>query len=180
MKTESIAETRLKRSPLKIRQMDIDDVAPVFHLGEALFRAEESPNTYRTWDKYEVVELFYADSEYCLVASLEDEIVGFCLGNTITKTHSAWKYGYLVWLGVAPAFQRSGVAEKLFRRFKDIMLKHNVRMLVADTEEENLPALKFFRKQGFRNPQKHIYLTMNLENERMLIKKKNHTGFHEK
>lgn len=174
MKTEKTTESGSRRPPFKIRQMDIDDLADVFHLGERLFRADESPNTYRTWDKYEVVALFYADTEFCLVAELEEKIIGFCLGNTITKPHSAWKYGYLVWLGVAPAFQRTGVAERLFRRFKEIMLKHNVRMLMVDTEEDNLAALRLFRKLGFRNPQRHIYMTMNLESERQLIKKKNH------
>jgi len=35
-------------------------------------------------------------------------------------------------------------------------------MLIVDTEADNLPALQFFRKMGFGNPQEHIYLTMNL------------------
>jgi ribosomal protein S18 acetylase RimI-like enzyme len=98
--------------------------------------------------------------------------VGFALGTTITKSHSAWKYGHLVWLGVAPEFQRLGVAQKLFNRFKDIMLKSHVRMLLVDTEAENLPALHLFRKLGFGNPQQHIYLTMNLAAESQLFKKK--------
>ena len=161
-----------KRPLLKIRHMEIDDIPTVFHLGEKLFKAEESPNTYRTWDEYEVVELYYSDVDFCLVATAGEKLVGFALGSTITKAHSAWKYGHLIWLGVDPVFQRTGVAERLFKRFKEIMLKENVRMLVVDTETENLPALRFFRKLGFRNPQQHIYLTMNLESERQLMKKK--------
>jgi ribosomal protein S18 acetylase RimI-like enzyme len=161
-----------RRHIVKIREMEIDDVAKVFHLGEKLFKAEEVPNTYRTWDEYEVIELFHGDAEFCLVAELEDEIVGFALGTTITKSHSAWKYGHLVWLGVAPEFQRLGVAQKLFNRFKDIMLKSHVRMLLVDTEAENLPALHLFRKLGFGNPQQHIYLTMNLAAESQIFKKK--------
>lgn len=163
---------KLKRPAFKIRQMEIDDIAMVFHLGEKLFKAEEAPNTYRTWDEYEVIELYYGDVEFCLVAALNKKIIGFALGSTITKAHSAWKYGHLIWLGVDPKYQRIGVAERLFRRFKEIMLKENVRMLVVDTELENLPALRLFRKLGFRNPQQHLYLTMNLESERQLMKKK--------
>jgi len=147
---------------LHIREMEIDDLSEVFHLGETLFKAEEVPNMYRTWDPYEVVGLFQSDSEYCLVAEIDDRIVGFALGTTITKSHSAWKYGYLIWLGIHPKRQRHKIAEKLFRRFKAIMVKEGARILMVDTQAENLPALRLFQKLGFDNPQKHIYLTMNL------------------
>lgn len=167
---------RPKRPAIKIREMEIDDIAQVFHLGEKLFTAESAPNTYRTWDEYEVIELFYGDVEFCLVAVLGEKIVGFVLGTTITKTHSAWKYGHLVWLAVDPPFQGKGIAEKLFKRFKDVMLKHDVRMLVVDTDAENLPALRLFRRLGFGNPQQHIYLTMNLAGERQLMRKRSNGG----
>ena len=167
-----------KRPMFKIRQMEIDDIAMVFHLGEKIFKAEEAPNTYRTWDQYEVVELYYGDVEFCLVAAADKKIAGFALGSTITKAHSAWKYGHLIWLGVDPKYQRMGIAERLFKRFKEIMLKENVRMLVVDTETDNIPALKLFRKLGFRNPQQHIYLTMNLESERQLMKKRESDNGH--
>jgi len=169
-------EPKSRRSSIKIREMEIDDIAQVFHLGEKLFTVESAPNTYRTWDEYEVIELFYGDVEFCLVAVKDEKIVGFILGTTITKTHSAWKYGHLVWLAVDPALQRKGVAEKLFRRFKDVMLKHDVRMLVVDTDAENLPALRLFRRLGFGNPKQHIYLTMNMAGERQLMKKKANGG----
>ena len=66
-----------KRSDLIIRQMEIDDLADVFHLGEKLFTASEVPNLYRTWDEYEVVNLFQSDPEFCLVAESEEEIMGY-------------------------------------------------------------------------------------------------------
>lgn len=169
MNTDEDHTARAKRPIVKIREMEIDDIATVFHLGEKLFDAQTVPNTYRTWDEYEVIDMFQSDSEFCLVAEADDKLVGFALGTTITKTHSAWKYGHLVWLGVDLDFQRLGIAEKLFHRFQDLMIKDGVRMLLVDTEEENLPALHFFRKLGFGNPQQHIYLTMNLAQQ---LKKK--------
>nr|MBF0221721.1 GNAT family N-acetyltransferase [Desulfobulbaceae bacterium] len=161
-----------KRINIKIREMEIDDLSEVFHLGEDLFKAQNSPNMYRTWDPYEVVGLFHSDTEFCLVAEVGDDIIGFALGTTIEKSHSAWKYGYLIWLGIKPEFQRTGVAEKLFRRFKDLMLKCKVRMLLVDTQSENLPALRFFRKIGFGHPTEHIYLTMNVTAEKQALTKK--------
>ena len=169
-------EEKHRRGSLKIREMEIDDLADVFHLGEEIFSADKTPNTYRTWDEYEVIELYYADSEFCIVADLDDKIVGFALATTITKARSAWKYGHLIWLGVDPAHQRSGVAERLFRRFKEIMLANKVRMLVVDTDAENLPALRFFRKHGFGNPTQHIYMTMNLTTQRHSPRRTNNGG----
>ena len=85
------------------------------------------------------------------------------VGTTVTKTHSAWKYGHLIWLGVDPDIQGHGIASKLFHRFRDIMVEEGVRMLVVDSEADNLPALYFFRKMGFGSPQEHIYLALNLD-----------------
>lgn len=161
--TAKPSELKSKRTNIVIREMEIDDLAPVFHLGEQLFTAERVPNLYRTWDEYEVIEFFQSDTEYCLVAEIEDRIIGFLLGTTVTKSHSAWKYGYLVWLGTDPDFRGQGIASKLFNRFRDLMAAEDVRILMIDTEADNLPALQFFRKMGFGNPQEHIYLTLNLD-----------------
>ncbi len=153
----------LKKKPtLKIRPMEIDDLAPVFHLGEKLFTANTFPNLYRTWDEYEVVGLFQSDSDYCFIAELEEQMTGFAMGTVITKANSAWKYGHLIWMGVDPQYSRQGIAERLLKYFRDAMLEEGVRMLIVDTEADNLPALRFFRKMGFGNPQQHIYLSMNL------------------
>jgi ribosomal protein S18 acetylase RimI-like enzyme len=156
------AEARKKAQGLRIRLLDVDDLAPVFHLGEKLFTAHTVPNLYRTWDEFEVVGLFQSDSEYCFVAEIDEQLVGFVLGTVITKARSAWKYGHLIWMGVDPAFTRQGIAERLANHFLEIMLEAGVRMLIVDSEADNLPALKFFGKMGFGNPQEHIYLTMNL------------------
>lgn len=156
------ADKKRRRQNLVIRQMEIDDLAEVFHLGEKLFTARLVPNLYRTWDEYEVVGLFQSDPEFCLVAEIDDEIVGFALGTTVSKSHSAWKYGHLVWLGIEPGLRRQGIADRLFKHFRDLMLESGVRMLLVDTEADNLPALQFFRKMGFGSPQEHIYMSLNL------------------
>jgi len=47
-----------KRPEVNIRQMEIDDIGSVYHLGEKLFTSEEFPILYRTWDAYEVTDHF--------------------------------------------------------------------------------------------------------------------------
>ena len=160
---------RGKRLSISIRPMEIDDLAQVFHLGERLFTAEDVPNLYRTWDEHEVVDLFHSDPELCLVAEEGERIVGFAMGTTVTKSRSAWKYGHLVWLGVDPEYQGTGVAEKLFHALLELMLEDGVRILIVDTEADNYAAIKFFRKMGFSHPQEHIYLAMNLDNLRQRL-----------
>jgi ribosomal protein S18 acetylase RimI-like enzyme len=155
-------DPRKRAVGLRIRPLDVDDLAPVFHLGEKLFTATTVPNLYRTWDEFEVVGLFQSDPEYCFVAEIDERLAGFVLGTVISKTRSAWKYGHLIWMGVDPAFARQGIADRLARHFLEIMLESGVRMLIVDTEADNLPAVEFFRKMGFGNPQEHIYLTLNL------------------
>ena len=63
---------------VRIREMTIDDLSEVFHLGENLFTSEYSPSMYRTWDEYEITTLFNSDNDLCLVAELEDEHHRFC------------------------------------------------------------------------------------------------------
>ncbi len=147
---------------IKIRTMEIDDIAQVFHLGEKLFTHDESPNLYRTWDEYEVVDFFTDEPDLCLVASLGDTIVGFLLATTIDKRKSAWKYGYLVWLGVDDGYQGSRIGTRLYREFLSMMDERHVRMLLVDIDAENEDGYRFFRKQGFHSPQDHIYLSLNL------------------
>jgi ribosomal protein S18 acetylase RimI-like enzyme len=150
-----------KKLDIEIREMEVDDIPAVFHLGEKVFTAEKTPTLYRTWDEFEVISMFNEDHEYCLVAEQEGKIIGFALGNIVTKKKSAWKYGYLVWMVVAPDCQRQGVASRLFNKFADKMIEDGVRIFLVDTEADNLSALHFFRAKGFGSPEQHIYLTYN-------------------
>ncbi|WP_020612989.1 GNAT family N-acetyltransferase [Sediminispirochaeta bajacaliforniensis] len=151
-----------KGAEYEVRQAGIDDLASIFHLGEKVFTSHGYSNLYRTWDEYEVTTFFNQESENVLVAEDDGKVVGFAMGTTIEKARSAWSYGHLVWLGVEPDYARSGLGSMLFDRFKRLMKKQGVRMLMVDTQADNKPAISFFRKKGFENPTRHVYLTMQL------------------
>jgi len=146
----------------RIREMTIDDLPEVFHIGEEVFTAEYSQSLYRTWDEYEITTLFNTDSELCLVAEVDEKILGFALGTTVSKHNSPWKYGYLVWLGVRKDIQKGRVGSGLFKEIKRRMKEQGVRMILIDTSADNLAAIRFFEKQGFGNIQQHVYMTLNL------------------
>lgn len=145
----------------EIRAMKIDDLAAVFHMGEAIFTAKY-PNLQRMWDEYEVTGMFNTDTEFCMVADSQQQVIGFVMGKVIDKPRIPRKYGYLAWLGVAPGFQRFGVAGKLFEAFKQAMLSHRIEMILVDTQTDNTRAISFFQSRGFTHPTKHLYLSLDL------------------
>jgi ribosomal protein S18 acetylase RimI-like enzyme len=152
-----------KKDKTTIRQMEIDDISAVYHLGEKLFTSEELPILYRTWDPYEVTDYFSSDPDYCLVAEVDDKVVGFILANTIEKEATAWKrYGYLSWIGVDEAFQRTGLGLRLYRELEERFQKEGVRMIIADTETENEEAIAFFKTIGFSPARRHVWLAKTL------------------
>ena len=159
-----------------IREMEIDDLSAVYHLGEKLFTSDEFPILYRTWDPYEVTDYFSTDPEYCLVAETEDDrIVGFVLANMIEKEGTAWKkYGYLTWIGVEESFQRTNLGQRLYNKIEDTFQKQGARMVMADTDAENQGALLFLNAMGFSARAQHVWLAKTLQKQRR--KKKDDTG----
>jgi ribosomal protein S18 acetylase RimI-like enzyme len=145
---------------INVREMDIDDLAPVYHLGEDVFTSDLYPYIYRTWDEWEVIGLYNTDPEYCLVAEIDEQLAGFVLGTVISK--ASWMYGYIMWLGVSPKCQRRGVGDKLVDKLVERMIEDGVRFMMADTDPANTPAVKFFTRKGFGNTRQHIFLSMNL------------------
>lgn len=150
---------------ITIRNPNIDDLAPVFHLGEKIFTYRMSPTLYRTWDEFEVVEFFLSSQECCFVAESDEEIVGFLLGYIIDRKNATRKVGYLTWIGVDPDFESKGLAGKLFAKFRKVMHENEVELLLVDTEANNHRALKFFQRVGFKSPRDHLYLTLKMDEE---------------
>ncbi|MCF8061355.1 MAG: GNAT family N-acetyltransferase [Deltaproteobacteria bacterium] len=148
--------------PVTIRPMRIEDLAPVFQLGERLFTLSESPSLYRTWDEFEVIDLYRNDPGSCLVAEWNGRVGGFVLATVIDKRNSPRRYGYLVWFGVAESLRGRGIGRRLFAAFRGIMEEGGVRMLLVDTEARNVEALRFFEKCGFSSPRDHVYLSLQL------------------
>jgi len=159
----SQGEGKKWKGEINIRQMEIDDLASVYHLGERLFTSEEMPILYRTWDPYEVTEYFSSDPDYCLVAETEGGVVGFALATTIEKEGTAWKrYGYIAWMGLDEAFQRSNLGRRMYRRLEEEMLEDGVRMVIADTDGDNAEAIAFFKAIGFTPRSQHVWLAKTL------------------
>ena len=158
--------------PVEIRPMDLGDMEAVFELGLKLFTAEKFPTLYRSWDEHELMQIFNTDEDTCLVAKTADLVVGFALGRVMEKPRSAWRYGWLEWLGVEPRYKRAGLATRLLSQLTNLFIERDARIMLVDTDEENHSALAFFRRQGFGQDIRHVYLSLNLENHPKYIERK--------
>lgn len=152
--------------PIHVRELELEDLPAVYALGERLFTAERWPSLYRTWDEYELAEFFASEADNCFIAEDDDgRLIGFILGTIIEKRRSAWTYGWVLWLGVDPDIGRGGIASRLLERITERFEEEGVRILIADTDPQNEPAVRFFEKNGFGHPRSHVYLSKNLSKE---------------
>jgi len=172
---ESSTPVRRQRAkplpPVEIREMELKDVPEVFELGQKLFTAEEWPSLYRSWDDHELALLFSNDAETCLVAVAEERVIGFALGRVMEKPRSAWRYGWLLWLGVDRRFKRSGIATRLVKQLTGLFIERDARIMLVDTAAKNHSAVAFFRRNGFGQEIRHVYLSQNLENDPRYIER---------
>jgi len=147
---------------IKIREMGIDDLSEVFHIGESIYSSQDFPIMYRTWDEYTVTSYFNSNPELCLVAESNGKVIGFVMATIIEKSQSAWKYGYVVWLGVRKRYQSTGVASRLYNSIEERFKGKGVRIILADIEGTNQRALNFFKKKKFERAQIYVWVKKTL------------------
>ena len=155
-----ITSTTPRKVPrISIREMALDDLAQVYHLGERLFTKELYPFLYSSWDRREVVGHFSTEPGLSLVADVDGELAGFIIGSLITKISRI--NGYIIWLGVDSRFQSLGVAHELYGAVALRMAEAGAHQIVVDTDASNIAAIRFFSKKGFRDEREHVVLTLS-------------------
>jgi len=148
-----------------IRNMEIDDLYPIYRIGEEIF-SRETANLYNFWDEDLVLQSFLSNPDVAVVATMmaanssKEVVVGFAFGATIEKPRSSWSpYGYLDWLGVDPSCQGMGLAAQMYHVMVELFAMEKVRIVMIDTQQNNKGALKFFRKLGFGHDEEHVFLS---------------------
>jgi ribosomal protein S18 acetylase RimI-like enzyme len=160
-----IKYTKKKKMQVEIRQMTLEDLSEVWHLGERIFAPSNLQFTYRTWNVDELLSLFYGDAELCLVAEdiRSSKIVGFALGTILKRPFSPWTYGYFIWAGVKKIRQRSGVGRRLYKELEKRFRDKGARIVIVDVESNNPAGMRFVKKLGFEEAQTYIWYSKNLE-----------------
>jgi ribosomal protein S18 acetylase RimI-like enzyme len=154
---------------ITVREMRVDDIPIVYRLGHRLFQTQEASTFYRTWDAYEVTNNFNQDPHLTLVAeSRKGRLLGFALGTTYENESGGWKYGYILWMGVSPRWQGSGVGADLYREMERRMHDDGVRMTFVDTARSNTGAIKFFKRMGYGKPEAEVWMSKVIQRTRKL------------
>jgi ribosomal protein S18 acetylase RimI-like enzyme len=61
-----------------------------------------------------------------------------------------WNRSLWVWeFHVAPDYQRQGIGRQLMQALADVARSAGMRVMVAETQNTNLPAVSFYRQVGF-------------------------------
>ena len=157
--------SKKKKIQIEIRQMTLEDIPSVWHLGEKTFTPSSLQYTYRTWNVDELLSLFTSDPELCLVAeqTKTSKIVGFALGTILKRSFSPWTYGYFVWAGVQKRFQKTGVGRRLYRELEKRFKDKSARIVMVDVESNNPAGIRFIKKLGFKEAQTYTWYSKNLE-----------------
>jgi len=160
-----IKYSKKKKIQVEIRQMTLEDLSEVWHLGERIFTPSSLQFTYRTWNVDELLSLFYSDPELCLVAedTRSSKIVGFALGTILKRPFSPWTYGYFLWVGVQKMRQRRGVGRRLYKELEKRFKDKGARIVIVDVESNNPVGIRFIKKLGFKEAQTYIWYSKNLE-----------------
>jgi len=127
--------------------MVVEDFPTVFKIGVEEFDITRIYHQY--WNLVELSGNFERDKELCIVAELDERIVGFALGH---KRFSIWRsdLGYLEWLAVSKEYQRKGIGsalcEEMLRRFE----RMGIKRILADARAEGNAPRRLLEKFSFK------------------------------
>ena len=68
----------------------------------------------------------------------------------ITNMHSPLQ------VGVAPSHQRKNIGTILVSKLFNLFLEEDIKLIIADTPQENTPAIRFLERMGFATPVSHV------------------------
>ena len=100
----------------------------------------------------------------CLVAELEEEVIGFIVGEV-----SGWEFGipdtigWISTIGVDPAYQNRGVARELSQEFIKNLKAIGVTIVYTLINWSDWDLLKFFHAMGFTRGGDMINLELKIE-----------------
>ena len=80
----------------------------------------------------------------CLVAISNNKIIGFCIWGII------WNKIHLQDIFVKEKYRKEGIATKLVKTMEEIAKKRGFKEIVSDTDFNNLKAISFHLKNGFK------------------------------
>ncbi|RIN17677.1 GNAT family N-acetyltransferase [Mammaliicoccus vitulinus] len=90
----------------------------------------------------------------CIVAEIDDEVVGFLMYSKDKDEDTSDKCGEIMVIYLLPAFQHKGIGTCLMQEAEKRM-KSEYDQLSLWVLEDNIPTVKFYEKMGFKKDGKY-------------------------
>ncbi|MDE3078183.1 MAG: GNAT family N-acetyltransferase, partial [Chloroflexota bacterium] len=89
------------------------------------------------------------DARLCQVASVNDEVVGFVLGDIRGEEFDLPPCGWILNVGVRPAYRNQKIGQRLLSKLLDYIASQNISTVRTMVGWENAEMLSFFGSLGF-------------------------------
>ena len=127
-----------------IRKMVPEDVVKILEVDKKVVGKERSPSWPQKVTRY--LEMYYPP--LCHVAEIDNQVVGFILGDIRGWEYAVAPSGWIDIMGVAPEYQGHGIGKKLVLAFalECQERKMKTHIMVRESDER---IKKFFAEAGF-------------------------------
>jgi len=82
---------------------------------------------------------------FCMGVYDKNKLIGFCIAEPESWNSSLWVWEF----HICHDYQRQGIGRKLMVELEKKAVKHNLRIIICETQNTNVPAIDFYRKCGF-------------------------------
>lgn len=124
---------------IAIENASLQDLDILWEIEKKCFETE-------AFTKEQIAQLLRGNS-ISLVAKLNSQIVGFIIG-TVYRERNAL-FGHVLTVDVLPEYHRKGIGLKLLQEMENIFREKNIKTCCLEVREDNIAALKLYKKLGY-------------------------------
>jgi len=121
--------------------------ASIRHL-DRLYEIEKGCFDKEAFTKRQIADLLTDYDSVSLVAKADSEIVGFIIAVIYIDRNALT--GHVLTIDVSSDHRRKGIAQKLLQKMEEIFRGKDVKTCRLEAREDNVAALRLYRKLGYR------------------------------
>lgn len=134
-------------APVTVRPLDSGDLAAVVRIDDVQTGEHKSAYWRRIFREFLAGD--DANARVGLAAECQGRVIGFLFGDVRAFEFGSEPCGWILEIGVDPAFTRVGVASALLRDGCARLRATGVSVIRTMVRRNNVPVLTFFRTNGF-------------------------------
>lgn len=154
---------------MKIRLADLNDAKSISILNNDIqsIHAREHPNIFKppseeTFPPQEVVDILEKKNNFIYLAQDKDGIIGYVLIEIMNYPENSIRYENnmlcIHHISVKKTHRKKGIGKKLIECAIGLAKKKGISIVISDTWSFNIDASEFFKKQGFTEFNKRIWM----------------------